>query len=418
LSSCGHRELRCKDICAGNYPFCWNNWEGQKSGAYIFRPNSSDFRYPGPSGKPSLRILEGDVVTEVHQIYSDWVSHVIRLVKGEPYIEVEWTVGPIPTSTPWITETDGDYGKEVAIRYETGLNSAGIFHTDSNGREMMKRRYNGRPDTYPVLEVSEPVAGNYYPVNAMASVDDGEVELAVLTDVTQGGASLQNGSLELMVHRRTLSDDARGVGEPLNETMCGCTGPKCWCAGLVMRGRHWLVLDTLERAHEMRRALSERQNFRPTLAFSPTKLSFRQPSFSALASELPANVKLMTLTNTYASANGGRLLLRLGHLYAIGEHPILSLPATVDLSALFGHGFQIVEAEEMSLTANQNRREMEKRKYNWRTEGCPEEDALIHPSNSSWEPMKDRLNMTLRPMEVKTLLVTLANTVVENLALV
>merc|ERR1712137_1076692 len=134
LSACGHRELRCKDICAGNYPFCWDNWEGQKSGAYIFRPNSSEFRYPGPSGKPSLRILEGDVVTEVHQIYSDWVSHVIRLVKGEPYIEVEWTVGPIPTSTPWITEMDGDYGKEVAVRYEAGLNSMEVFHTDSNGR--------------------------------------------------------------------------------------------------------------------------------------------------------------------------------------------------------------------------------------------------------------------------------------------
>jgi hypothetical protein len=40
--------------------------------------------------------------------------------------------------------------------------------------------------------------------------------------VSQGGASLADGELEFMVHRRVLADDSRGVQEPLNETMCGC----------------------------------------------------------------------------------------------------------------------------------------------------------------------------------------------------
>ena len=31
-------------------------------------------------------------------------------------------------------------------------------------------------------------------------------------------ASLADGEVELMVHRRLLYDDSRGVGEPLNET--------------------------------------------------------------------------------------------------------------------------------------------------------------------------------------------------------
>ena len=35
-------------------------------------------------------------------------------------------------------------------------------------------------------------------------------------------ASLKDGSLEFMVHRRLQADDNRGVQEPLNETMCGC----------------------------------------------------------------------------------------------------------------------------------------------------------------------------------------------------
>ena len=47
--------------------------------------------------------------------------------------------------------------------------------------------------------------------------------------VPPGGASLASGSMEVMVHRRTQADDTRGVGEPLNETACGCTA--CNCAG-------------------------------------------------------------------------------------------------------------------------------------------------------------------------------------------
>jgi hypothetical protein len=35
--------------------------------------------------------------------------------------------------------------------------------------------------------------------------------------VSQGGASLVDGQIELMVQRAIMKDDSRGVGEPLNE---------------------------------------------------------------------------------------------------------------------------------------------------------------------------------------------------------
>jgi len=40
---------------------------------------------------------------------------------------------------------------------------------------------------------------------------------AIINDRCQGATSLREGEIEIMIHRRILKDDARGVGEPLNE---------------------------------------------------------------------------------------------------------------------------------------------------------------------------------------------------------
>lgn len=92
-----------------------------------------------------------------------------------------------------------------------------------------------------------------YPVNSLVSLDDGKTEMAVITDATMGGSSMRDGSLEVMTHRRLTHDDHRGVGEPLDETMCGTSG--LFCAGLTMRGVALLVVDTIENAHATRREL-------------------------------------------------------------------------------------------------------------------------------------------------------------------
>jgi len=165
-----------------------------------------------------------------------------------------------------------------------------------------------------------------------------------------------------------------------------------------MRGRHWLVLDTVEKANDVRRTLSERQNFGPTLAFGPSEL--QKAGFSALTSNLPKNIKLQTLTNNYASINDGKLLFRLTHLYSVGEHPELSKPVTVDLASLFGSGYKITDVEDMSVTANQKKADMEKNKLVWKTDVDP-----VTPAGE-WVPTKD-LKVTIRPMEVRTFHITL-----------
>ena len=220
---------------------------------------------------------------------------------------------------------------------------------------MVKRQRDARGPSYPPLVVNEPVAGNYYPVNSMISLDDGRHELAVVTDVTMGGASMADGELEIMPHRRCQKDDSRGVQEPLNETMCGCNDigaapgkmgahgreadGGCHCEGLTMRGSAYVVFDRVEQAHATRRQLVETLNFPPTLAFTKAS-AVPKPKFSAIADALPPNVKLMTISSNYADWNQGQAILRLSHLYQVDEHPVL-FPNILRVGQGRNFGFQM-----------------------------------------------------------------------------
>jgi hypothetical protein len=123
-------------------------------------------------------------------------------------------------------------GKEVISKITSDLSTGGDgknkFFTDSNGREFMERVYNYRP-TWD-LEVYEPIAGNYYPLTAAMYVQDtaAQKQLSVLTDRSQAGASLGDGEMELLIHRRLVVDDNRGVEEALNETTGGMSHYPDW----------------------------------------------------------------------------------------------------------------------------------------------------------------------------------------------
>lgn len=60
------------------------------------------------------------------------------------------------------------------------------------------------PPALAAVQVTEPVAGNYYPITARATLADATLTLGVVTDRAQGAASLSPGQLEVMVARRTL----------------------------------------------------------------------------------------------------------------------------------------------------------------------------------------------------------------------
>jgi len=104
----------------------------------------------------------------------------------------------MPTKTSTFFSSDV-IGKEVISRFTTDLQSDGLFYTDSNGRELLERKRNYRPTWE--LDLSEPESGNYYPVTSKILIRDTtrQLELAVLNDRSQGGSSLNDGQVELMV---------------------------------------------------------------------------------------------------------------------------------------------------------------------------------------------------------------------------
>lgn len=89
-------------------------------------------------------------------------------------------------------------GKEVITKYTTKIASNGTFYTDSNGRRWMKRKRNQRSSWN--LTLTEPVASNYYPITSSIAIRDAIHQATVITDRPQGGTSIEDGTLELMVN--------------------------------------------------------------------------------------------------------------------------------------------------------------------------------------------------------------------------
>ncbi|XP_070595631.1 lysosomal alpha-mannosidase isoform X1 [Erythrolamprus reginae] len=355
--------------------FLWYNASGgaysQPSGAYIFRPNTSKAL---PIAQ-NVRVyqIKTQVVQEVYQNFSNWCSQVVRVYAGQPYVELEWTVGPIPI---------GDhYGKEIISRFETNLQTGGLFYTDSNGREILERRRDYRFTWN--LSQTEPAAGNYYPVNTRIFIKDQKTQLTVLTDRSQGGSSLTDGSLELMVHRRLLHDDNRGVQEPLLE-------PGEYHNGIVVRGRHLLFLDTTESSAEQHRLWAQQEYMAPQVVLTPDSHDIVK-EFSALRYALPLNVHLLTLAQWEPDA----VLIRLEHQFEYGEAVNGSLPVAINLLNLFS-SFNIISVQEMNLSANQKRENMSR--LIWQS---PQEIAAERQSDTRLDPA----HIELSPMQIRTFLV-------------
>ncbi|KAL2333816.1 hypothetical protein Fmac_015029 [Flemingia macrophylla] len=358
----------------------------QASGAYIFRPNGSPPNIVSRS--VPIKVIRGPLVDEVHQKFSSWIHQVTRLYKDKDHAELEFTIGPIPT--------DDGVGKEVITRMTANMATNKEFYTDSNGRDFLKRVRDYRED-WP-LQVTQPVAGNYYPLNLGIYTKDKKSEFSVIVDRATGGASIKDGEVELMLHRRILHDDGRGVGEALDEQVC--VNNNNTCEGLTVRGNYYISVHKLGAGSQWRRTTGQEIYSPLLLAFTHENVenwksshlttgTIMDPNYS-----LPPNVALITLEEL----DGGIVLLRLAHLYEPSEDADYSTLAKVELKKLFAKK-TIKKLKEVSLSANQEKSELKKMTWKVEEDKGPEPQAIRGgPANNPDSVVE------LGPMEIRTFL--------------
>lgn len=96
----------------------------------------------------------------------------------------------------------------------------------------------------------------------------------VLTDRAQGGASIEDGQLEFLIHRRLVQEDICRFKEPLDET--------AYDKGLVVRGTHTLLFhntkndDSYKPGSLTLRSLVLERSREPVISFISTKYTFDQ----------------------------------------------------------------------------------------------------------------------------------------------
>ncbi|CAG9856046.1 unnamed protein product [Phyllotreta striolata] len=380
------------------------------SGAYLFRPESSTKNAKNiTDDNPVLeRQYRGNFVEEAHIRINDWVKQIIRVYKGSGnnFIEFDWLVGPIEVPDSYLT------GKEIINRFTvSGLNNSGVFYTDSNGRETMRRRRNERVD-YEYDPTVEPISSNYYPVTARIALRDEEkqLEVAVFNDRSQGGSSLHDGELELMVHRRLLVDDNRGVSEALDEYE--------FRQPLVVRGKHYLMFGSTKEKNNsfaaVQRDFQSRMHLSPyTLVADATADNLKYETLKSLlnfktqfiSKALPDNVNILTLERWRDEED--TFLLRLEHLLEKDEDDNLSKEVTVDLNSIFGD-YKVEDINETTLGANVWMEDYLNRdnKFKWNTQG----NETINSEMERSAKVKPDGKVTLLPMEIRTFIVKITKT--------
>jgi len=370
------------------------------SGAYAFRPDSNKtYLVLGGAQNDQLRsvklLASSSSSGSSHAALkaADWVTVEYRLNDGDDFLEIEWTVGPVPI--------DDKHGKEVIVRFDTGghIKSASAFYTDSNGMEFLKRVRNHR-DTWNLTlhDDQETVAANYFPITTGAYIKDSEHQLNVVTDRAQGAASLKDGQIEIMVHRRLLKDDNKGVGENLNETesVFDSTTKQYVTKGLTVRGNFFINVDTAQDGMKSLRSKMEKQFFQPLVALrKPVAISKEAKLPWLTVNEFPPNVGLTTLTELTKQC----LLVRLTHLYSVEEHAELSTPVSVDFAKLFTtKNGGVTAVKELSLTGVKELSSEQSSGLEWKTEEGEEEGSNFCERSI---PVFGTTAI-LQPMEVRT----------------
>ncbi|XP_068168984.1 alpha-mannosidase 2x isoform X2 [Antennarius striatus] len=169
-----------------------------KSGAYLFLPDGT--AKPYNQKEPAVvRVVEGPLFSEVVAHYQHFQQTIrIHNVPGVDGLSVD-----ISTMVDIRDQTN----KELAMRLVTNIQSGDVFYTDLNGFQMQPRQH----------YLKLPLQANFYPMPSQAYIQDSHHRLTLHTAQSLGVSSLESGQLEVIMDRRLMQDDNRGLGQGLKD---------------------------------------------------------------------------------------------------------------------------------------------------------------------------------------------------------
>uniref|UniRef100_A0A670YXF9 mannosyl-oligosaccharide 1,3-1,6-alpha-mannosidase n=1 Tax=Pseudonaja textilis TaxID=8673 RepID=A0A670YXF9_PSETE len=174
-----------------------------KSGAYLFLPDGEAKPY-SPKDPPVVRVTEGPFFSEA-AIYYQHIQEVVRLynVPGVDGLSLEISC---------LVDIRDHVNRELALRFSSSIESKGRFFTDLNGFQIQPRQYLKKL----------PLQANFYPMPVMAYIQDSQQRLTLHTAQALGVSSLSSGQLEVILDRRLMQDDNRGLGQGLKDNKRTC----------------------------------------------------------------------------------------------------------------------------------------------------------------------------------------------------
>ncbi|XP_031444215.1 epididymis-specific alpha-mannosidase [Phasianus colchicus] len=381
--------------------------KGPISDNYLFAPNVSAVPVSQAVG---LEVVSGNLVTEIRQYFfsnvtAQYYTHAVftRMYSvPEGYdgkllchrIEQEYSIGPL------------EVNHEAVLRTSTNLNTGQLLYTDDNGFQIQKRPFKAY--------VNNTVARNYYPMVQTAYIEDDTTRLVLLAERAHGVSSQGNGQVEVMLHRRLWNNLQWDLNNnlTLNDSS-------------VVRPVFWLILGTKSATSVLYQTSGLALQHRPVVMFGtfsgdkpelPGQL--QQRSAHSFSITVPPNLHLQTLSIpgwTYSSdhaeqvhtihmgkqkqgdADFSRVLLRIRHLYEVGEDPVLSQPVMVNLKCLLKELGAVRLVEERSLTGTWDVNTL--KRWKWKTA----QNRSKGFSNST--EISDDFTVTVHPKEIRTFFV-------------
>lgn len=376
--------------------------------AWDFTTNGAPWTAATPFGAQHQRrvsVATGALFSEV-QVTVDEAAGVAlryRLYAGEQALYVWASSGPFDVSNG--TNADAIW------RLTTDIASNATWHTDSNAMEMLPRVRGRRP--WPGANYTNrvfPVASQYYPITLGAMLSDARDgrAMAVLTSTSQGAASMADGELELLLNRAVL-DNAPGHPESCDNS----TGNH------LVTLRHAVVLGgSPAAAMGDARAVAARIANPVVVTVAPVACGADLPAAAPLARSLPPQLELMSLQmlppglNVSFAADGvpvnqSSVLLRLRHLYAVGEGSpgsSLGAPVTVDLSTLLLPQLNVTAATEMTLDGAATLKAAASRRIQWKQASGEQSQPLSDytaAEGTDNPATTDSTVVTMQPMDIR-----------------